>query len=695
MTSSLRLVALLFLVPAACNHGEVASAAPSPSPAAAPVRLAPAIHGSEIAMVAALEDGSAALTADSIGELRLWPTLDGKRPPVPVDAPSPTQLALATAGSELLAAIRDHAGGVTLLRLDRDGTPRGRMTLASDVTAVRVIAIRDGVLVWRSDQSIARYDATGALHGRVVTDPGQHVVAIGARHGAAFAMVSSAGDPLASRALRWLAIDTAELRWGTTVTLAEAVAAPVALSPDHRHLAARAAAQRTIVRMYELGATRANPSNAKPPAAATLVAEQDAQLGFTTDTTLAILGAALTWWELAPPVTPAASDPWAPQGPRPPPPSPIAAHPSAGDAALVDGRAIVGAATALALATPQRTRYLGYRALFTSIVTPLDDGFAASGEGAQIVWLDRELHIVREVELRAHDPTASYALVVGPHHVIVYRMDNNQFKFELVDTDQPKRTVAIGTYPALQRLEYLADAHVLALTSKEGRVERIAIDVGRHAVTHLPALASKLGVTMVKLLDPARAGGVVALVTGYSLDPSKDGSELRVAVFRDDKPDAHGAIAAATTSKLTNGTAVGADASGNLYTFVPGPQGAELVIRRDGKESARTAIEGATGVGAVDHAGTRVAMLRGHSSIVMLDAGGHELWRHPMWSALDLTFSADDRLLLARTSRGLALLDALTGKRVGSACAWAFALADTAPPIGTYGQSPTCVDLDR
>src|SRR5262249_51824286 len=51
----------------------------SPEPVGVP-------HGGPgIALIAVADDGTAALTADSSGELRLWPTLDGSRPPIRVD----------------------------------------------------------------------------------------------------------------------------------------------------------------------------------------------------------------------------------------------------------------------------------------------------------------------------------------------------------------------------------------------------------------------------------------------------------------------------------------------------------------------------------------------------------------------------------------------------------------------------------
>ena len=93
-TRSVKLASSLALVLAACGtHDErTPVAAPSQGPtASAPVPpAAPAIvestapHGAEISIVAATEQADAAMTIDLRNSVRLWPTLDGSKTPVPI-----------------------------------------------------------------------------------------------------------------------------------------------------------------------------------------------------------------------------------------------------------------------------------------------------------------------------------------------------------------------------------------------------------------------------------------------------------------------------------------------------------------------------------------------------------------------------------------------------------------------------------
>src|SRR5262245_60147358 len=94
------------LVIAACGSREPIARKPPAPPAPTPVTPAvhyqdvhgaaiTAPHGSRIVNVAVADTGDAALTADVLGELRLWPTLDGTREPVVVRGPRARQLAIA------------------------------------------------------------------------------------------------------------------------------------------------------------------------------------------------------------------------------------------------------------------------------------------------------------------------------------------------------------------------------------------------------------------------------------------------------------------------------------------------------------------------------------------------------------------------------------------------------------------------
>src|SRR6184192_590488 len=53
-------------------------------------------HGGAISTLAVTPDGTAAITADQLGGMRLWPVLDGSREPLVVDLPHARDLAIGT-----------------------------------------------------------------------------------------------------------------------------------------------------------------------------------------------------------------------------------------------------------------------------------------------------------------------------------------------------------------------------------------------------------------------------------------------------------------------------------------------------------------------------------------------------------------------------------------------------------------------
>src|ERR1700733_8231751 len=282
---AMRSSALVIVMLAACSQTEERAAVEAVA-STAPDRIAPGVpHGAVISRVALAEHGDAALTIDNLGELRLWPSLDGKRPPVPVAAAAPAQIALGGAGDELVAAILDQAGNVAVLRVGRDGSIRGRAQISGEIACDQVIAIDDGVLVQRRDQSIERFSATGVSTGRIAPEPGEQIVAITRRRGAAMALIN--WERPDSSLLRWIELD-GQLRWGTTVGLPEAVTR-VALSPAHHRVAVTYARDNGL-RVFDLDPRPRLHNGTGTPTG-------DGAIGFVDDDHVAMIGSTITWWE--------------------------------------------------------------------------------------------------------------------------------------------------------------------------------------------------------------------------------------------------------------------------------------------------------------------------------------------------------------------------------------------------------------
>src|SRR5450755_1107212 len=190
---AMRSSALVLVALVACNSdtaespiGPPVTRAEVPLPEKAPAGVP---HGGPITHVAVTEKADAAVTVDNLGGLRLWPSLDGKREPVPFTVNGAEALAITHAGDELLVGVVDQAGAGHLVRFSRGGVQRGKIQLPGDVAIDQIAAVDGGMLVARNDQSIERYDAAGTLRGRIAADPSTSFGTLAVRHGIAAVML--------------------------------------------------------------------------------------------------------------------------------------------------------------------------------------------------------------------------------------------------------------------------------------------------------------------------------------------------------------------------------------------------------------------------------------------------------------------------------------------------------------------------
>jgi hypothetical protein len=116
-------------------------AIPIPPPAY-PIEAPP---GGKIVRFAVTPAADAAITLDDANEMRLWPTLDGKQPPVAIELPPATSFALQRSGREYVALL-GLIGGAVHVRLDVTGKRRGVIELGE---IDGVAAIDAGFVTWR------------------------------------------------------------------------------------------------------------------------------------------------------------------------------------------------------------------------------------------------------------------------------------------------------------------------------------------------------------------------------------------------------------------------------------------------------------------------------------------------------------------------------------------------------------------
>ncbi|MFT3697555.1 MAG: hypothetical protein QM831_30710 [Kofleriaceae bacterium] len=209
-----------------------------PAPAPKPKPLPPivtSVHGTLIDLVAASDDGTAALSRDKHGEVRLWPTLDGTREPIVVHAPSPpVDLAIASMPAGYRAAFVDQSDTLSIQSFDRAGHFLEQTQI--DQPAIAVFGTSHGILALATDRTLVFVDAQN--HTQRLATP-ERILAVVYRNGRALALHDAPKHRIRGR---WISItDHGIALDGESPELAIDPRGirldRLALSPDHRHLA--------------------------------------------------------------------------------------------------------------------------------------------------------------------------------------------------------------------------------------------------------------------------------------------------------------------------------------------------------------------------------------------------------------------------------------------------------------------------
>jgi len=652
---------VLLLALSACSpEQDLAVAAPAPVvPKLDPVAKG-VPHGAQITQIAVTEQGDAALTFDLLGGLRLWPALDGTRTPVPIFAHDPDQLALAHAGRDLLAVIRDGAGSVSVLRLGRDGSIRARAQLPGDVRYEQVIAIDDGVIARTADHAIESFTADAVSRGRVVVEQGRHIQAIVTRKGRTAALVSDG----TLDELRWLDGN----RWGKSIKLPRKVHDDlIALAPGGRRIAI-VEDKSDAVLLVDLEPTptvRTDTNDLRDGNVQTL--------GFIDNDRVAVVGSQVQWLTLSK----KQSDPWANTA-SPPVPS----HIQFAGSAVADRVLVTANAASLALTDREQTRYLGYRATATGTLAFAGSRLTLGLSNSHYVWLDDKLAVQRDVELLGANTSWLYAIVIGDHHVVTQRQRDGKYVVELVDIDKRDQPVELGAYGSIERMDYAPESGLLGIGLYR-EVKRFKLDLEHTKATELAPLRIKQSLISLRLLDPERANGAVAVTLTWSTNEDEnytlstwrfEGTKLR-------------------KDKLSfSGQLYRVEPDGTLYVTM----GGELRVRRGSETLSSFKLEPKTsGAIAIDSKGTRYATFQ-PNELVILDAGGHVQWRKQLWAAQQALFSADDKRVIVRVNGGLIAFDAATGEKLAMECGWEFGITTTAPTATPMiNSAPVCEDPTR
>ena len=633
------------------------------------VREAPisAAHGAAISMITVSPDGQAATTGDVTGALRLWPTLDGTHPPIVLHAASPRELAIAHTDDGFAIAVRDAANEVVLLRVSADGEVVSRTPLVSEVPAAQVVGLASSLLVRRADHSI---ELAGTPSSRLVTEAGTTLEVVVARGGHGLAIVSDGRHVRG----RWITISAGQLTWGTsTPALPVDSRLPLSLSPDGRLLLGTRPRGGGVVVDVSTGKAHAahlcgrldvrSPDEPEVPLRAVA-------LGFFDAGTIACeVDGQLAWSDL--------------QGRRLPGGSSMPIAVGETSLAFAEGKLLAGAGASLGVYSPQGPRYLGFaaNAISNFHVGPLGVGFM---EGEDVLVLDGALHERTHLQLpKLVDPLAQ-----------VLPLDD---RFVLLATERPMvrpewgPTWRLALYDGrrgslqqqlanrAQRSPLIYEPTTRLLSTSDGVTELLLrFDPATHTFGDRLEIHTTQPIHSVQLVDPALAGGAIALVVHDA-----DGGLTIGELFAE---DAHlGVISPRTTYRLS-GKLSAIDRAGRVYSHGTMDRD-DVVITRRGIRIGRL-----PGTAALDllpnHDGTLVAAIGEGRISLWTNAGRHQ------WSAvlLDRTFQwTANGALVARSPGAVSQIDLSTGGIAERQCGWHFGWIT--PPFADAGTVANLCDV--
>jgi hypothetical protein len=682
----------LCLVLTACgaNAEPAATSAPlaAPAPAAVvkpvvtpkpPPPLVSAAHGADIIALRATPDGGAVVSADRLGGIRLWTTLDGTREPIVIQGAVPRALTLARDGDGFVIGTIDAAGGVQLVRTSAAGAVRGRVTVAGDQPATEIESTSEGLLILRADQALDLVDAGGRVRSRLTPEPGTHIDSILVRGSHVLALV------LEDKQLhgRWIVLDHGA-SWGASTPKLDVKIAHAVLSPDGDLLAVTRPRN-----LHPLVIDLARGSSRKAPLCVTkewpheggddvdegqFLAGDNAPvpLGFLTNSVVAcsVVGS-LVWWNTD----------------GTPVPAMVGAFAVGGFPAYVSERAlVVGMGPNLAIGTPTLSKFLGYGLHDVAHMRIGAGGVLISGADQQSFVLDAGLHERARFELGRTRVDWSDAVLLDDRYAILAStrigLARNETVQLAVFDGVTKAQHQLLPYEARDKeLSYEATTRLLA-TNDGAASLLVQLDPATHMFGKPIRLANAITPSKVVAIDPTLANGIAAL----QIHDTSDGLLVGELPIDDLKP---GATVKPRTVYRVPGELRAVDRAGRLYTHGADDHD-DVVVYTHGTAGAR--LPGVAALTLRPNAdGSRIAAF-GTPRIVLLTSAGAIRWDAAQWNSVDVDWTLAGELLVQFPS-AVAKLDLATGALADRQCGWGFGLSDQAIEIGRSG--PTICDVDQ
>ncbi len=673
-----------------------------------------ASHASDITRLAVTGSGSAALTLDANGGVRLWPSLRGDREPVIVQFNAPTEITLGERADFLVAAAIDGSGGMQVQVLSKLGGLVVSETIRSESDFIDVVFVAGrGLLALSADQQLHWIDATGRITQTFTMPPGIRAERLCHAAGVVVALARMAGQPLA---LTLTGIATTPV-WSRPMELpGTSIFAAVSLDASGKRLAVAVGAgvpgpltPPPIAPPISLTKAQLKPVMPSPPAspvpapppvqpASTLpaiVGPNKDQIAFYDVATRTLLGhvelptnaftvnarfrptvafiskdrvyyRGATSGQLDAPaskptaVTAAAVDPWVVDSP---PEIEDNRAPSAA-ATAAEGVLVVAHRKHLRIETAGVAKFLGYD--YTQL-TP----FEMQGQ-TLLAWGATQRNMlsvhVASAQVRASKLTE---LSRGVAYDERHRIDLLQFNkrdspslriFATLD-DEPIIIVPNISKDASE-VQFGQRSSLLAVHNNNGDVLMAVYDRVHNTVSKPVTFK---GYASIFMLDPALTGGIAA----YSAKNDNTSSEMVVAAVRIEA----GAVKVDSTFRVPGSIFV-VDPAGQMYvaqnTAKPNQMPGFDVYHKTVKVRELTL----PGVPQLSPDGQRLAVLDGER-LSVYDTVGQRLWLQPAARG-SLVWAADGQQLFVAADGGLMTFNATTGATV-TRCGWNFGLRDDVP----------------
>lgn len=681
-----------------------AGIAEAPRPPADPPRIAP--HTTFIAAVAVDRTGTAAVSLDAMGAIRLWRALDGSAPPVALPQHGARALEVARDGAGFTVGSIDGSGAAHLYHLDATGAIVDVADIPAVPQAVGLVASGDGAwLVARADQSIALVDRRGVIVDELSRD-GTRIEALRPLGtGDAIAVVSRQEAAGRAFAAVTLAVAGGRATWEREVPLAAAPMTPVelAVAPDGKHLAYFA--DPAVVKAAAAAALA--PAASKPAAGPGLPRERRADsVAFAprpvqpaTTTAVTVVIDATTGADVTPRALAAQSLVGAQRLGFPSADTIAAYSQSSGDVAsalaadadvvasalgrncppaLAAGRVVAGLGQNLVVADDAgATRYLGYQTIIAQTAALSPDGTtaawaSASGEVQLGPAVGPEGDLVAKL-----DDVATTLEFIDATHVLA---GTSRGELALIDATTARVLERVPSPGGSRGLTWDPAGHWLAGVRDNGGAWVMKIDLSRTPALGKPAVLGD-GSTALWFLDAASADAP-ALVT---LDGSSTLRSYTAAQLASGVPlNKVGALPKRTLTV----SPMHIDRRGRLYVF-------------DGRDLTRYASATMDGPQALLRADSvyLAAALPGDLTLVADAQGavravrddGALAWTVNVGGVLTRqALSADGRRALLLTQTGAPIVDTATGDALGTTCGWRFGAWPTPPQVTNLGAPSLC-----